>query len=334
MRIVSFNVQNLRLRRPGGRARLDGARDHDMPEDDTPEARALDLADRRLTAKVLARADADIVCLQEVFDRDTLDFFHDHLLRHEGVAPFPYRLCLPGNDGGGRDLAVMSRYPLEDAVSHAHLVPADLGLAGHPGARPGRPIFCRDCLMLRVAGLELVLCHFKAPAEGSDDRAGPDPVWAQRRLEALAVRRLIEARLGNGPAVASAQWLVLGDLNEPLARGGLARGSIAQGSIAQGSEERAIAPLLPPFSVDLVARMEVGERWTWVTPDGIEYARPDAMLASPALAARFPAAVPIALREGLAREVVRYAGPRLEGVGAHRPHASDHAALAIDLPGL
>ncbi|MCC5986857.1 MAG: endonuclease/exonuclease/phosphatase family protein [Pararhodobacter sp.] len=319
MRIVSFNVQNLRLRRPGGRARLDGARDHDMPEDATPEARALDLADRRLTAKVLARADADVVCLQEVFDRATLDFFHDHLLRHEGVAPFPYRLCLPGNDGGGRNLAVMSRHPLQDVASHAHLMPADLGLAGHPGARQGRPVFCRDCLMLRVAGLELVLCHFKAPAEGGDDRAGPDPVWAQRRLEALAVRRLIEARLGARPAAASAQWLVLGDLNEPLARGG---------------QERAITPLLPPFSVDLVARMEEGERWTWVTPDGIEYARPDAMLASKALAARFPAAVPFALREGLAGEVARYGGPRLDGVGAHRPHASDHAALAIDLPGL
>lgn len=319
MRIVSFNVQNLRLRRPGGRARLDGARDHDMPDDTTPAARALDLADRRLTAKVLARADADVVCLQEVFNRATLDFFHDHLLRHEGAAPWPHRLCLPGNDGGGRDLAVMSRLPLRDVAVHADLMPDMLGLAGHRGARPGRPVFCRDCLIFGVGGLTLVLCHFKAPAEASDDHAGPDPVWAQRRLEALAVRRLIEARFGTGEAVAGALWMVLGDLNEPLAR---------------GADQRAIAPLLPPFSTDLVARMPEGERWTWVTPDGTEYARPDAMLASPALAARFPHAVPQALREGLAGEVSRHGGERLEGVGAHRPHASDHAALAIDLPGM
>lgn len=319
MRIVSFNVQNLRLRHPGGRARLDGARDHDMPGDDTPEARALDLADRRLTAKVLARSDADIVCLQEVFDRATLDFFHDHLLRHEGAAPWPFRLCLPGNDGGGRDLAVLSRRPLEHVVSHARLMPDELGLAAHPGARPFRPVFCRDCLMFRVGGLDLVLCHFKAPAVPGDDRAGPDPVWAQRRLEALAVRRLIEARHGPGAGAATAPWLLLGDLNEPLAPTG---------------EERAIAPLLPPFSIDLVARMPAGERWTWATPDSTEYARPDAMLASPALAARFAHAVPQALREGLGGKVARHDGPRLEGVGEHRPHASDHAALMIDLPGL
>ncbi len=319
MRILSFNVQNLRLRRPHGRPRFDGARDYDMPEDSTASARALDLADRRLTAKVLARADADIVCLQEVFDRATLDFFHDHLLRHEGAAPWPYRLCLPGNDGGGRDLAVMSRHPLQDVTSHARLMPDELGLAGHPGARPGRPVFCRDCLIVDVGGLTLVLCHFKAPAEPATDHDGPDPVWAQRRLEALAVRRLIEARHGIGQAAASVLWLVLGDLNEPLARMG---------------GERAIAPLLPPFSVDLVSRLPEGERWTWVTPDGSEYARPDAMLASPALASRFPDAMPQMLREGLGAEVDAHEGPRLEGVGRHRPHASDHAALMIDLPGL
>ena len=58
MRIATFNVQNLRLRHVAGHARLDGARDGDVPEDNSPQAMALDLADRRLTAAVLARADA------------------------------------------------------------------------------------------------------------------------------------------------------------------------------------------------------------------------------------------------------------------------------------
>ncbi len=311
MRIVSFNVQNLRLRRPGGRPRLDGARDHDVPEEATPEARALDLADRRLTAQVLARADADVICLQEVFDPATLDFFHDHLLAWTAAAPWPFRVCLPGNDGGGRDLAVMSRRPLRDVVSHADLVPGDLGLGDHPGARPGRPVFCRDCLRVTVAGLTLFLCHFKAPAPGP---GGDRTVFDQRRLEAQAVRALIGRHLAAG---GGAHWLVLGDLNEPAAPSG---------------SDRAIAPLLPPFSVDLVARMPEGERWTWVSPDGRLTGRPDAMLASPALAARFPAAVPRALREGLDREATPD-GPRLPDVGRHRPHASDHAALLLDLPG-
>lgn len=88
MRIVTFNVQNLRLRRREGRVRFDGARDYDMPDDNTPEAVALDLADRRLTAAVLAGADADVICLQEVFNLATLDFFHDHLLRHAGAQSY------------------------------------------------------------------------------------------------------------------------------------------------------------------------------------------------------------------------------------------------------
>ena len=89
MRVLTFNVQNLRLRNPQGRDRLDGARDGTDGTD--PQARALDFADRRLTAQVLARADADICALQEVFDRETLDYFHDRLLVATGVAPWPWR---------------------------------------------------------------------------------------------------------------------------------------------------------------------------------------------------------------------------------------------------
>jgi hypothetical protein len=64
------------------------------------------------------------------------------------------------------------------------------------------------------------------------------------------------------------------------------------------------------------------------------YARPDAILASPALAQRFPKARPELIRSGLPYEARRYHGPRLDTVGTHRPHASDHAALVLDLPDL
>jgi endonuclease/exonuclease/phosphatase family metal-dependent hydrolase len=309
MRIATFNVQNLRLRHPGGQPRFDGARDADMPQDATAEGAALDLADRRLTAAVLAQADADVVCLQEVFDTDTLDYFHDHLLRQTGARPWPHRTCLPGNDGGGRNVALISRLPLEDVTSHAALMPADLGLQDHPGARPGRPVFCRDCLTARAGPITLFACHFKAP--------WPDveTAWQQRRLEALAVRRLIEARFADE---AQPLWLILGDLNEPA---------------VETMAERAVAPLVSDFAVDLVARMPQPDRWTWLAPDGRTYARPDALLASPALAARWPEARPQALREGLGAEARRHAGSRLPDVGHHRPHASDHALLLIDLPG-
>lgn len=303
MRVLTFNVQNLRLRHPGGQDRLDGARDLD--DDHDSRARSLDFADRRLTAAVLARADADVCALQEVFDRASLDYFHNHLLRGAGAAPWPYRACLPGNDGAGRDLAVMARRSFA-VTSHARLLPGDLGLAGLAGTRADRPVFCRDCLRVELGALVLFLVHFKAPY--------PDPqaAWDQRRAEALAVRRLIEQRFTDP---ARALWLVLGDLNDPHAQ-----------------PVRAVAPLLAPFAVDLTDRMADAERWTWWHPEG-DRGCPDAMLASPALAARWPDAVPRAIRAGLGRD----AGggqDRLPDVGADRPHASDHAALVIDLPGL
>lgn len=310
MRIVTFNVQNLRLRRLQGRVRFDGARDYDVQADSAPEAVALDLADRRLTAAVLASADADVICLQEVFDLTTLDFFHDHLLRHAGAHSYPYRICMPGNDGGGRDLAVLSRRPLKDARSHAHLTPEMLELPPSDSVHAGKPIFRRDCLRFQVGDLTLFHCHFKAP--------WPDleRAWPVRRMEALAVRKLVEREFVANPG---ALWMILGDLNEPS---------------DLADDDRAIAPLLPPFSVDLLARMPKSERWTFYNAQDDHYACPDALLASPALAQRWPDSVPRVLRAGLDRAAHRATEARLTDVGAHRPHASDHAAIVVGLVGL
>jgi len=311
MRILTFNVQNLRLRRRGGAARLDGARDDDLPADAVTGAEALDAEDRRLTAAIIAASGADVVCLQEVFDRATLDHFHDALLLPSGAAPWPHRVCLPGNDGHGRDLAVMSRRPLEDVQSHAWLLPGDLGLEVPAGMRADLPVFRRDCLRLRVGRLTLWLCHFKAPYPSAD------AAWAVRRLEAEAVRRLVERH--HAPAPAAALWLIAGDLNEPL---------------RETRPQRAIAPLVAPFTEDLLLRLPEGERWSYHLPESDAYARPDVLLASPALAAGWPLACPRVLRQGLSREAERFSGPRLPGVGHHRPHASDHAALIVAFPGL
>jgi endonuclease/exonuclease/phosphatase family metal-dependent hydrolase len=310
MRIATFNVQNLRLRHPAGRARLDGARDEDLPEDSGPQAAALDLADRRLTAAILTRADADVVCLQEVFDIESLDYFHDHLLRHAGGPTYPYRFCLPGNDGAGRDVALMSKRPVEEVVTHAKFTARDLNFENLPGVEPDKPVFRRDCLMVRIGALTLLLCHFKSP--WPDARAA----WIVRRLEALAVRRLIERRFGQDE---NALWLIIGDLNEPG---------------DEPAEERAIAPLTQSFSADLIERVPEGERWSYYEPAVERYSSPDYLLASPALAKNWPDARPYALREGLSGEIGRYEGPRLPDVGHHRPRASDHAPLVVEFPGL
>jgi hypothetical protein len=309
MRIATFNVQNLRLRHPHGRARLDGARDGDVPADSGPGAGALDLADRRLTAAVLAHADAEVVCLQEVFDIEALDFFHDHLLRHAGAGDYPHRFCFPGNDGAGRNVALMSRRQVDEVVSHAKVTAADLDVEDLPGLKTDTPVFCRDCLVARIGPLTLFLCHFKAP--------WPDActAWLVRRREALAVRRLIERRFGGDR---DGLWLVVGDLNEPR---------------DTPAGDQAIAPLAR-VSIDLMERVPEAERWSYYEPGPQRYSRPDALLASPALANRWPDARPYLLREGLSRETRRYQGSRLSNVGPHRPRASDHAALVVEFVGL
>lgn len=287
MRILTFNVQNLRLRPTAGRGRLDGAFDSD-----DGAAGPLDPADRRLTAAVLALANAEICVLQEVFDRASLDYFHDHLLRATGALPWRWRACLPGNDGAGRDLAVIARRPFA-ATSHARL------------REGGRPVFCRDVLRVDLGELVLFGVHFKAPWPD------PDAAWHQRRAEVLALRALIAGQCPDPGAL----WLVLGDLNDP-----------------RDDRPRAVAPLIDGFGVDLTTRMAPEDRWTW-WQQAAGRGGPDAMIGSPALAARWPGAVPRALRAGMARAAGGL-DPRLPGVGDLRPHASDHAALVLDLPGL
>jgi endonuclease/exonuclease/phosphatase family metal-dependent hydrolase len=301
MRIATFNLQNLRLRHPAGSDRLDGARDGDMVEDE-----ALDPLDRRLTAAVIRDLRADVLALQEVFDAQTLGHFHDRVLVPAGVAPYPYRVCLPGNDGRGLDVAVMSRRPFGEVVSHAGLRAADLGLDVPPEVGD-QPVFRRDCLLAEVGELALLVCHFKAPWPDAE------AAWTLRRLEAEAVRRIVETRFADPDAL----WLIAGDLNDPA---------------PPGAAERAIAPLGAPFAVDLGLRMPEAERWTFHDPESGRRFLPDRLLASPALAARWPEAVPQVFREGLSREAGP--GPRLAQVGEHRPHASDHAALVVEFPGL
>ena len=130
------------------------------------------------------------------------------------------------------------------------------------------------------------------------------------------MRKLVERVLRCDPY---ALWLVLGDLNEPT---------------GTRAENAAIAPLMPPFSVDLVARMPQAERWTFFDAESGNYSCPDALLAAPAVARRWRDAVPQALRSGMDRAALRGGAQRMVDVGLHRPHASDHAALVLELAGL
>ncbi|NNF25381.1 MAG: endonuclease/exonuclease/phosphatase family protein [Rhodobacteraceae bacterium] len=306
MRIATLNVQNLRLLKSGGARSLHGAWDSD-----DPETTSHDPVDRQLTAELLCEIDADVVALQEVYDLETLDYFHDACLLPAGLKPYRHRICVPGNDGRGLDVALLSRRGIDAVRSHAALTPAQLDLAPPKGTDPDLPVFRRDCLMASVGALTLFVCHFKS--------AYPDPevAWLTRHLEAMATRRIIEQHF---EAPREALWLVLGDLNEPGAEGEM--------------DHRAIRPLEEEFSVDLMQRVPPSDRWTYFDTHSSKYHCPDALLASPALARRWPEAKPVVVRGGLETDAARFRGPHFTRVGKHRPHASDHAAVRIDLQGL
>ncbi|MHA6323781.1 endonuclease/exonuclease/phosphatase family protein [Roseivivax sp. CAU 1753] len=306
MRIATLNVQNLRLLTTADTRHLHGAWDSD-----DPEAETLDPIDRRLTAKLISHLDADVVVLQEVFDLETLEYFHDTDLLATGTRPYRHRICLPGNDGRGLDVALLSRRRVDAVKSHAALTPDQLDLVPPPEVNPDLPVFRRDCLMVTIGRVTLFACHFKS--------AYPDPetAWATRRLEALATRRIIERRF---EAAEQALWLIIGDLNEPDTVG--------------DSGPRAIRPLEAGFSVDLLQRLPQADRWTYYDRHSGKYHCPDALLASPALARLWPDAKPVVVRKGLGTDSDRAGGPHYADVGRNRPHASDHAAVVIDLEGL
>ena len=311
MKVATFNVQNLRLRWQDSLPRLDGARDGDLAADLGEGAKRLDSVDRKLTAKVIRDMDADVVALQEVFDGASLDHFHDTCLLPVGSPPYHWRYCKPGNDGRGLDVAMMSRFAPQAVQSHAGLTCEDLDLLPVEGLDWDTPIFRRDCLMVCIRGLTLFICHFKA------SYPDPETVWPIRHLEAQAVRKVVERYF---PIPQLEPWLIIGDLNTP--------------ANPPPGKPKALAPLLDGFSVDLLERLPADDVWSYHNAEIGIYARPDAMLASPALAAEFPDAIPRFVREGMSREADRYTGARLAEVGDHRPHASDHAGLVIDFPGL
>lgn len=307
MRIATFNMQNLRLRTREGRQVLDGATDQDMLG--IENSLALDLADRKQTARVITEAGADIVGLQEVFDPAALDFFHDEFLLRDGL-PYPFRYCLPGNDGRGLNVGALSRRRPAKVVSHAVLTGADLGLWDLPSHLRDHRIFRRDCLELDFEAVSVFICHLKAPYPDAEK------AHAIREAEARAVRKIIETRSSRPE---QERWIILGDFNEP----------------AKGQEPwaSALAPLGNGFAVDLFDRLTPAASWTYEMPDSHLRSCPDRILLSPRLAREHPDARPHIIRSGLSAPTESLTLSR-QPEAASRPHASDHALVYVDLPGI
>lgn len=374
IRIATFNVENLLARFDFSGWRREHRRDRTLALVDIEskeQFRALERArtvahaddTRQMTALALADTDADIICLQEVENADTLAAFCDSYLERMFALSYPERHVVEGNDTRGIDVALLARRTARDGTaievlrtrSHAQLTYDDLDLHGPDlaaiGVDGGDRIFRRDLLEvdLRVGGrrLTLYLAHFKSmgsPRDGVPGRTWTRPV---RHAEAAAARALIERRFGE--RTADMRWLVLGDLNDYRERL-VVSGSRLSGRTFEAVEDRpsGLEPLFADgFAHDLVARRPADDRWTLFHAGGPEreggapqeretqhLVQLDYMLASPRLAGANPDAVPAILRTGQPHRTPFPPGqevPRYPRTGWDRPKASDHCPVVVEL---
>ncbi len=128
VRIATFNVENLMARfdfsgwktaikRDRAISLLNVASEADYRA--LEQARVVVHADdaRQMTALAIADAQADIVCLQEVENLDTLEAFEQNYLSRMTGLSYPEKVWIEGNDTRGIDVALMAREKTADGRS-------------------------------------------------------------------------------------------------------------------------------------------------------------------------------------------------------------------------
>ena len=151
----------------------------------------------RMTARVIAELNADILAVVEAEDRPSLVRFNRELLGQQYASV----MLIDGNDERGIDVGMMTRAGFELGAMRSNV-----NLRDAVGT-----VFSRDCAeyQVRTPGgvtLHVLVNHFKSQSGGGD---------AKRARQAAAVRGLAQGLVDQGQHV-----IVLGDLNEgPPAEG-------------------------------------------------------------------------------------------------------------------
>lgn len=151
------------------------------------------------TAKVLKALKADVQCLVEVEDRDTISSFNSDML---GTVKFPYNFLIDGNDPRGIDVGLLSRFPLKNIRTH-------IFDKEKPGSKTY--IFSRDCVEIELEiaknkSLHVLCNHFKSKGYSSS-QSGAD---ARRKLQADTVKDILK----NQYDLSTDMVVVMGDFND------------------------------------------------------------------------------------------------------------------------
>jgi len=164
-------------------------------------------ADRSLIAKRILSKNPDVLAIQEVEDKDTLDrFVHEYL-----NDAYPHRLVVDGNDKRLIDVGVMSRLPFGAVTSWQHYV--------HP-AEPDEKVFSRDLLQVEIlppdrSGTLFTLFVTHSKSKYVDWRLKGAAREKQERKDNELRKRQSEAIVRIvGTTAANSRYVIAGDLND------------------------------------------------------------------------------------------------------------------------
>ncbi len=271
-----------------------------------------DETSKKLTALAIKEAKADIIALQEVESLLALRRFRNNYLKGKG---YDHIIVLDGNDPRFIDVAIMSKYPLENIDTHVDEWNKEIKWY----------TFSRDCLECDVIlpenkRIRLFVNHFKSMFEKNDPCNGRKKSHRKRQIQAERVKDLVLDEFPNGEG----EYVILGDLNDYLetdSQGETAIDEIANWNMVE----------------NVVKRRPSEDQWTHYYEGNSQcgfpktYKQLDYILLSKTLADANLPSIPKIIRKGLPINADKYTGPRFEGVGNKKPKASDHCPVVVEI---
>ena len=312
IRIATFNCENLFAR-------------FKFNKDVKPEDAVIDgwLADRtnftindeeskKLTASAIKETKADIIALQEVESLLALRRFRNKYLKQKG---YNHIIVLDGNDPRFIDVAIMSKYPLENIDTHVDEWNKEIKWY----------TFSRDCLECDVVlpdnkRIRLFVNHFKSMFDKDDPCNGRNKSHRKRQIQSERVMDLVEDEFPSGDG----NYVILGDLNDYMETD--SQGKTGIDEIVNWNKVE-----------NVVKRLPSEDQWTHYYAGNSQCGHPktykqlDYILLSKTLADVNLPSIPKIVRKGLPLSADRYSGPRFEGVGQKKPKASDHCPVVIEI---
>ena len=184
-RIASYNVLNL----------FDKIDDPNKRDEGTPAKSAQSMA---ALADVMEDSHADVIALQEVENIDILTQFRD---QNHLKDDYPYLTLVEGNDGRGIDVALLSKHPINNVVTHKD---ETFPVKGQEDRGFLRDLLQADIDIPDYGPVRFFLSHFAS-------KRGGERADIMREAEATKAREIIKRETANFP---SQKYVIMGDFND------------------------------------------------------------------------------------------------------------------------